>query len=44
MVLGWFAIGFALTEDASLPFNCPGLQSSNGNFVLTEFEVYVEAR
>jgi hypothetical protein len=31
-------------QDASLPFNGPGLQILNGNFVLTEFEVYVEAR
>jgi hypothetical protein len=30
-------------EDASLPFNGPGLQASNGNFVLTEFEMYAEA-
>jgi len=29
---------------ASLPFDGPGLQVSNGNLVLTEFQVYVEGR
>ena len=31
-------------KDPSLPFNGPGLQSTNGNFVLTEFQVYAGAR
>jgi hypothetical protein len=31
-------------KDPSLPFSGPGLQSTNGNFVLTEFQMYGEAR
>ncbi len=31
-------------KDPSLPFNGPGLQSTNGNFVLSEFQMYAEAR
>jgi hypothetical protein len=31
-------------EDASLPMGGPGMQTINGNFVLSELEVYAEAR
>ena len=31
-------------EDASLPMDGPGMQATNGNFVLSELEVYAEAR
>lgn len=31
-------------KDPSLPFSGPGLQSTNGNFVLTEFQMYAGAR
>ena len=31
-------------KDPSLPFSGPGLQSTNGNFVLTEFQLYAGAR
>jgi hypothetical protein len=31
-------------EDPSLPMDGPGLQATNGNFVLSELEVYAEAR
>jgi len=38
--------GFRLEalQDASLPFNGPGLSNSNGNFVLTEFMVLATVR
>jgi hypothetical protein len=30
-------------EDPSLPHDGPGVQNLNGNFGLTEFEVYTQA-